>query len=229
MKVASVEITTACNLTCAYCEQARTGTHMPEEIFRRVLEECRRWGAAAVALGGGEPLLHPEVGRFLHLARKRGFVTALTTNATVTPGPAVLEHLDHLGVSAGKGRWAELPAAVRGRGPTLTANILLLRGGLTKARDLAAAAVGAGFRRLLFLSYKGRNPTFRPNTKELVALFTFGAFLRWHGLIVGADAYTYRRLGLRNGCGQNFRRWDVRGIPQHCCFPVCEFFPHHRA
>ena len=55
MKVASIEITRACGLRCEYCARPKAGVFMPEEVYRRVLGECRAWGADAVALGGGGP------------------------------------------------------------------------------------------------------------------------------------------------------------------------------
>src|SRR5207247_10549311 len=53
-----------CNLACAGCGKIQYPSHVlkmqltPEECFRAV-EEC---GTPTVAIAGGEPLLHPQIG-----------------------------------------------------------------------------------------------------------------------------------------------------------------------
>lgn len=226
MKVASVEITLACNLRCAYCARQKAEVFMPEETYRCILAECRRWGAGAVALGGGEPLLHQQVGDFLRLAKEAGFVTALTTNGTVWPlPPGIGEWLDHLAVSAGKaGGWEARLGDVLGRRFSVTANLLLTRGGLEAVNEQAAKAVGVGCRRLLFIAYKGREECYRPRQEELVNLFGLAAYLSGRGIEAAVDAYTLRQLGFLEACANGFRRWDVLGGQHPCCFPGCEYF-----
>src|SRR6202045_5215897 len=56
-----------CNLACAGCGKIQYPGHVlkaqltPEECFRAV-DEC---GAPTVAIPGGEPLLHPEIGEIV--------------------------------------------------------------------------------------------------------------------------------------------------------------------
>jgi hypothetical protein len=226
MKVASVEITLACNLRCGYCARPKTEVFMPEETYRAVLRDCREWGAAAVALGGGEALLHPQVGDFLRLAKEAGLVTALTTNGTVWPlPPGVGEWLDNLAVSAGKvqGWEARLRGLLVGP-PAVTVNLLLLRGGLAAVKEQAPKAVAVGCRRLLFIAYKGREECYRPQQGELVNLFGLAAYLGGRGIEAAVDAYTLRQLGFLKTCTSGFRRWDVRGRQEPCCFPGCEHY-----
>jgi len=73
----------ACNLECAGCGKVR---HPPELLGRRLspeqcwqsAEEC---GAPIVSVAGGEPLLHPEIGRIVEgFVQRRKFVY-LCTNA----------------------------------------------------------------------------------------------------------------------------------------------------
>ncbi len=72
-----------CNLACAGCGKIQYPSHVlkaqltPEECFRAV-EEC---GAPTVAIPGGEPLLHPQIGEIVEglVARKKYIY--LCTNA----------------------------------------------------------------------------------------------------------------------------------------------------
>jgi hypothetical protein len=77
----------------------------------------------------------------------------------------------------------------------------------------------------LFIAYKGNEERFRPRQEELVSLFGLAAYLGSCGVEVAADAYTLRRLGFLEACAEGFRRWDVYGGQQACCFPGCEYFP----
>ena len=72
-----------CNLACAGCGKIQYPSHVlkmeltPEECFRAV-EEC---GTPTVAIPGGEPLLHPQIGEIVEglVARKKYIY--LCTNA----------------------------------------------------------------------------------------------------------------------------------------------------
>ncbi|MBC7348236.1 MAG: hypothetical protein H5U00_12465, partial [Clostridia bacterium] len=163
---------------------------------------------------------------FLRLAKEARFVTALTTNGTVWPlPPGIGEWLDNLAVSAGKVQGWD--AGLRGllAGPSaVTVNLLLLRGGLAAVKEQAAEAVAAGCRKLLFIAYKGCEERFRPRQEELANLFGLAAYLSGRGIEAAVDAYTLRRLGFLKTCADGFRRWDVRGRQEPCCFPGCEYY-----
>jgi hopanoid biosynthesis associated radical SAM protein HpnH len=97
-----------CNLECAGCGKIQ----FPEEILKkrlsvedciRAMEEC---GAPVVSIAGGEPLLHPEMGRIVaEFVRRKKFVY-LCTNAILleryidqyTPSPylSLSIHMDGL-------------------------------------------------------------------------------------------------------------------------------------
>jgi len=72
-----------CNLACAGCGKIQYPSHVlkmqltPEECFRAA-DEC---GAPTVAIPGGEPLLHPQIGEIVEglVARKKYIY--LCTNA----------------------------------------------------------------------------------------------------------------------------------------------------
>ncbi|MBI4677959.1 MAG: adenosyl-hopene transferase HpnH [Elusimicrobia bacterium] len=77
-----------CNLACRGCGKIQ----YPPDVMRRMLspEEC--WKAAAecgapvVAVAGGEPLIHPEIGRIVEGLIDRGRYVHLCTNALLLEG-----------------------------------------------------------------------------------------------------------------------------------------------
>jgi len=223
VKIASIAITHRCNERCFYCEQPRDGREMSLARFEEVLTLAQAEGCTALALGGGEPTLHSHLEELLRLGREKGFLLTLTTNARdpdMVRGLLKKGLLDGCGVSVGKGRWQELAAL-----PQTTANILLLHGRLQQALADVLAAWQAGFHRLLLLAYKGRNKELVPSEEELAGLFALvGAWAEGKEVVVGADLYTYRRLGLRNSCGNSFLRFDLDGRQHKCCFAACEFY-----
>ncbi len=81
--IANVEITTRCNLSCAYCARsfrAVPAEDMPLERFRNVLALLPH--AYRVTLVGlGEPLLHPRLDECIAFAAGQGRRVGLVTNA----------------------------------------------------------------------------------------------------------------------------------------------------
>jgi MoaA/NifB/PqqE/SkfB family radical SAM enzyme len=84
-----LELEVRCNIRCRFCYNYwKDKTHaapqpLPTEALLECLErlldevECER-----VALSGGEPLMHPDLDRFLAFFQARGIPTVLTTNGT---------------------------------------------------------------------------------------------------------------------------------------------------
>ena len=169
LRLASVEITRRCNNACPYCDQPKTEQDMPVAQFASLLDALSDQGVEAVALGGGEPTLHPALPALLEAAGRRGLHVGLTTNARVPDLVARLADrglLDSFGVSAGKGEWTALAGH-----PVAVVNLLLLAGRLPEVTGWAVAALHHGARRLLLLGYKGDQPAFAPTTAELAAAF----------------------------------------------------------
>jgi len=222
LRLASVEITRRCNNACPYCDQPKAEQDMLVAQFTALLDELAGAGIEAVALGGGEPTLHPALPALLEAARARDLRTGLTTNARAPDLVARLAGaglLDSFGVSAGKGTWTALvthPAAV--------VNLLLLAGGLAQVTSWASAALRRGAHCLLLLGYKGDHPGLAPTTRELADAFTLLTALgRQTGATIAADDYTRRRLGLADTCGEGFVRVTLDGARDRCCFPACEY------
>ena len=222
LRLASIEITQRCNRRCPYCDQDKSERDMSLARFAALLDDLIREGVEAVALGGGEPTLHPALPALLTAARRRGLRVGLTTNARA-PGLvtalADAGRLESFGVSAGKGEWTSLVAHRRA-----VVNLLLLRGGLADVTDWTVEAIRRDARCLLLLGYKGGRSEFAPSTAELADAFgLLTALGRRAGAVVAADDYTRRRLGLTETCGEGFMRVNLDGTRDSCCFPVCKY------
>ena len=79
-----VEITNACNLQCSFCHgHHRTRRFMTEEEFSGILSQLQGKTKYLYYHLMGEPFLHPQLKRFLTLAKENGFFSNLTTNGTL--------------------------------------------------------------------------------------------------------------------------------------------------
>ncbi len=222
LRLASVEITRRCNNACPYCDQPKADRDMPVTQFAALLDELAGESIEAVALGGGEPTLHPALPVLLEAVRRRSLRAGLTTNARAPGLVAQLADaglLESFGVSAGKGEWTALAGH-----PAAIVNLLLLSGGLPQVTGWAVEALRQGARSLLLLGYKGDRPEFAPTTAELADTFALLTHLgRRAGATVAADDYTRRRLSLSDTCGEGFVRITLDGARDRCCFSACEY------
>ena len=79
-----VEISNICNLSCRFCPgTGRAKKAMTEEEFSVLLPKLRPYTDFLYFHLMGEPLLHPNLERFLALAGAQGFKVILTTNGTL--------------------------------------------------------------------------------------------------------------------------------------------------
>ena len=76
-----IQLTRRCPMGCPHCYVAARpdGAHMDCEDTRLVLRACADAGVCQLALGGGEPLLHPRIIDILAEAHALGLVPNLTT------------------------------------------------------------------------------------------------------------------------------------------------------
>ncbi|MDD5109988.1 MAG: radical SAM protein [Patescibacteria group bacterium] len=77
-----LQITGQCNLACPHCyaQSSPAGHHVPLADILLVLDRCMEAGVFEVALGGGEPTLHPQLEKILAAAARRHLVCNLATN-----------------------------------------------------------------------------------------------------------------------------------------------------
>lgn len=81
-----LEISNLCNLSCAFCPGIRRQKKaMNEREFSSLLPKLRLYTDFLYFHLMGEPLCHPRLEAFLHLAGEAGFKVILTTNGTLLP------------------------------------------------------------------------------------------------------------------------------------------------
>ncbi len=84
-ELADISISNHCSKGCAYCyrESARNNEFMTVEEYCSVLDAMRHpeyGNVFQVAIGGGEPLEHPEFAKIIDATIERGIVPNFTTN-----------------------------------------------------------------------------------------------------------------------------------------------------
>ncbi len=86
LSTANIEICGLCNLNCKMCgfNNTRAKGLMDFNTFKLALGELNKNGKPIIALHQyGEPLLHPDLGKFLNYALKQGFKIHIYTNGTL--------------------------------------------------------------------------------------------------------------------------------------------------
>lgn len=79
-----IEITNVCNLACSFCPQTkRKPMFMSLETFEKILKEIKGYTQYIYFHVKGEPLLHPEIDKFLDLSFQYGFKVNITSNGTL--------------------------------------------------------------------------------------------------------------------------------------------------
>ena len=79
-----IEITNNCNLKCSFCREVkRKRRFMTTEEFENILIKIKDYTDYIYLHIKGEPLLHPNIIEFLHLADKYNLKVNLTTNGTL--------------------------------------------------------------------------------------------------------------------------------------------------
>lgn len=82
-ELVDVKITDFCPFDCSYCYQDSTkeGVHGDTEYIERLADALKEMGTFEVALGGGEPTMHPDFVKILKQFRKCGIVPNFTTRS----------------------------------------------------------------------------------------------------------------------------------------------------
>ncbi len=79
-----IEITNICNLACNFCPKTnRQPEYMDIEFFSHILKCIKPYTYYIYFHLMGEPLMHPELEKFLALSHVLGFKVNLTTNGTL--------------------------------------------------------------------------------------------------------------------------------------------------
>ena len=82
-----LEITNVCNMDCSFCHKtSREKRVMSEAEFDKILDKIEGKAKHLFFHLMGEPTLHPQLGRFIEKAHKKGFLPSITTNGTLLSG-----------------------------------------------------------------------------------------------------------------------------------------------
>lgn len=75
-----IKITNYCDMGCKFCHESSTteGKHGDLRILQNILDILP--SGIELAIGGGNPLSHPNLLEFLHYCKKRGFIPNITVN-----------------------------------------------------------------------------------------------------------------------------------------------------
>jgi sulfatase maturation enzyme AslB (radical SAM superfamily) len=122
LRKAYLEITNVCNLDCSFCPGTkREKRFMSYEDFKTLAGKLRAHTDYIYFHLMGEPLLHPELDRFLDYAGALGFKVIITTNGTLLPqrGELLLKSLAVHKVNISlqsfeANRWGELRGYISG-------------------------------------------------------------------------------------------------------------------
>ncbi len=79
-------VTYRCNASCGFCDiWEKPSPYINLDNVTANLHSLKKMKVKVVDFTGGEPLLHRELGVFLALAKKLGFITTVTTNCLLYP------------------------------------------------------------------------------------------------------------------------------------------------
>lgn len=94
-ELVDLKITDRCPYACAYCYQGSTprAPHAPLSRIEDIAQELEAAGVCEVALGGGEPTIHPDFAAILAVFREHGIDPAVTTRNLAWLGRVPAEHL----------------------------------------------------------------------------------------------------------------------------------------
>lgn len=81
-----IEITNICNLNCSFCSKVEKPKRtMTKEEFTHILSEIKPYTDNIYLHVKGEPLLHPNLIDFLHIAEEHNIKVNLTSNGVLFP------------------------------------------------------------------------------------------------------------------------------------------------
>jgi len=87
--IVDVEPTNHCNLRCKMCPQVimkRERGFMSFDTYKKIIDECRKYGAAVRLIRYGEHLLHKQIFDFIGYAKEKGVLIHMTTNGLLLDG-----------------------------------------------------------------------------------------------------------------------------------------------
>ncbi len=170
-----------CNLSCSYCymsaKKMGKGEDLSMENFEFLLSEMKKNRVLQIALGGGEPTLHPHFTEILKLLRiESDIIPNYTTNGTNLI-PVILdaskEYCGAVAVSYSEEREEETQKAVKtltNHGIQTNIHIVLLKSRIPKLSEITEKYAKLGIHSVVLLLFKpigrGENLTYEILTPE---------------------------------------------------------------
>jgi hypothetical protein len=225
----ALQITERCNLECPHCNRWSEGRDMPADEVLRYAERMHEVGYSWVALGGGEPTLHPQLEAIIDGLHGQGLKVSMATNGT-NPDVLARAPIDGLSVSASLPGWS----GVAGLRPDLAvgANVIVTRDAGEVALETAAEAAKRGFARVVFLPLQQASAHHRaplddgyPRAADLDLILLAEPWLEELGLQISFGCAALRTMGLLDECPQEFRTVDLEGRMSSCAFAACPHRP----
>lgn len=83
-----IEVINVCNLRCLMCpygmsvaKKTRSKRKMSWGLYRKIIDEIAPWVELVYLHGLGEPLIHPQIFKFINYAKEKGVGVGISTNA----------------------------------------------------------------------------------------------------------------------------------------------------
>ncbi|MFX1360164.1 MAG: radical SAM/SPASM domain-containing protein [Promethearchaeota archaeon] len=197
-----------CNLYCEYCYMSAKpipkGSHLSMDDFKVILDQMRKAKVLQIALGGGEPTLHPHFVEILTKLRLEGdIIPNYTTNGSHLTEEilnATKQHCGAVAVSYSKKREKETKSAVKkflSYGIQTNMHLVLLKSRIPRLAQITEHYAQLGISNIVLLLFKpmGRGAAltneiltaadFRILARELLKILTLR---KKYGLRLSIDA-----------------------------------------
>jgi len=77
-------VTPRCNLRCPECYYSYDGpSEVSYDAAKELITEWANYGVLSIAIGGGEPTLHPDIDGIVAYAKRKNLYVVLTSNGTI--------------------------------------------------------------------------------------------------------------------------------------------------
>ena len=95
-----IEITNACNLNCSFCiKNKRKINYMTIEDYKYIINKIKGYTKEIYLHVLGEPLLHPDIIKFIEYASNEGLMVNITTNGYLIDNIEDVDKLRRLNIS----------------------------------------------------------------------------------------------------------------------------------
>lgn len=95
-----IEITNACNLNCSFCiKNTRKVKYMSYKDYKYIINKVKDYTKEIYLHILGEPLLHPDIIKFIEYASTQGILVNITTNGYLINNISTCKNINRLNIS----------------------------------------------------------------------------------------------------------------------------------